>query len=239
VTHWTRDEHELVRRCREGSEAAYVELVRQHRSRLFGLAYRLLGDRALAEDVVQETFLAAFRSMDRVEPRPSLAPWLNTIAVRLAGRTASRYMARPRTSLDRMTDGAWDDEDPRGFAYTQLAALERDSDPHAHAETAELRRRLTEAFASLPFKYRAAVVLRFVQQMDYAEAAETLELPLNTYKSHLLRGTRMLRDLLEPELLGVEEETPAIAAAAISSSYLQPEPVAAGSARRRTEPTIG
>lgn len=239
MTHWTRDEHELVRRCREGSEAAYVELVRQHRPRLYGLAYRLLGDRALAEDVVQETFLAAFRSIDRVEPRPSLAPWLNTIAVRLAGRTATRYMARPKTSLDRMTDTAWDDEDGRGFAYTQLAALERDSDPHAAAETAELRRRLGEAFEALPFKYRAAVVLRFVLQMDYAEAAATLEVPLNTYKSQLLRGTRMLRELLEPVLLEAAEEQPAVAAAAISSSYLHGEPALAGSGRRRTEPTIG
>lgn len=239
MTHWTRDEHELVRRCREGSEAAYVELVRQHRPRLYGLAYRLLGDRALAEDVVQETFLAAFRSIDRVEPRPTLAPWLNTIAVRQAGKTAGRYMARPKTSLDRMTDRAWDDEDGRGFAYAQLAALERDSDPHAAAETAELRRRLAEAFGALPFKYRAAVVLRYVLQMDYAEAAATLDVPLNTYKSQLLRGTRMLRDLLEPELVGLPEEQPAVTAATVSAAYRHTEPVGAGAGRRRSEPTTG
>ena len=69
-------------------------------------------------------------------------------------------------------------------------------DPHAAAETAELRLELTRAIASLPFKYRAAVVTRYVLGLDYGEAASALDLGLNTYKSHLLRGTRILRNLL-------------------------------------------
>src|SRR4051794_3100135 len=98
------DEPLLVRRCKEGSEAAYAELVRRHRTRLYTLAYRLLGDREAAEDVVQETFVAAFRAMDRFEPRPSLSAWLNTILLRLAGKSAARTDARPRTSLDALVD---------------------------------------------------------------------------------------------------------------------------------------
>jgi len=87
-----RDERELVRRCREGSESAYAELVRSHRPRLYLLAYRLTGDRETAEDVVQETFLAAFRSIEKVDPRPSLNPWLNTIVLRVAGRLDGIYV---------------------------------------------------------------------------------------------------------------------------------------------------
>src|SRR6478672_9366214 len=67
------DESLLVRRCQEGSEAAFAELVRRHRPRLFTLAYRLTANREAAEDVVQETFVAAFRAIDRFEPRSSLA----------------------------------------------------------------------------------------------------------------------------------------------------------------------
>jgi RNA polymerase sigma-70 factor (ECF subfamily) len=195
VDEWGRDERELVRRCKEGSEAAYAELVRQHRPRLFTLAYRLTSDRQTAEDVVQETFLAAFKAMERYEPTASLAAWMNAIAVRIAGRAASRQRARPGTSLDRIggVDG-----DGRGSVVSEAALAELDPtrDPLAAVEAAELRRQLTEAVAALPFKYRAAVVLRFVVGLDYAEAAAALDVPLNTYKSHLLRGTRMLRQSL-------------------------------------------
>jgi RNA polymerase sigma-70 factor (ECF subfamily) len=185
------DEAALVRRCNDGSEAAFAELVRRHRPRLFTLAYRLTNERESAEDVVQETFVAAFRALDRFEPRPSVSAWLNTILVRLAARTASRAAARPRTSLDAMLvlDAGVD-----GLAL--IAGAVPPVDPALAAEAAELRRELALAIASLPFCYRAAVVTRYVLGLEYAEAASTLDLGLNTYKSHLLRGTQMLRTRL-------------------------------------------
>ena len=198
------DERELVRRCKEGSEAAYAELVRQHRQRLVNLAYRLTGSRETAEDVVQETFLAAFRAMDRFEPKPAGAPWLNTIAVRLAGRAAARRAATGVASLDRLMDP---DGHAEGAGALELPALtaafgadDGAGDPAAAAESAELRRELSAGMADLPFKHRAAVVLRFVVGLDYAEAARTMDVPLNTYKSLLLRGTRQLRERLAPRL---------------------------------------
>jgi RNA polymerase sigma factor (sigma-70 family) len=191
-----RDERDLVRRCREGSEAAYAELVRQHSSRLYALAFRLLGDRGAAEDVVQETFLAAFRAIERVEPRPSLDPWLNTIVLRVAGRAAERIRTRPNTSLDQLTDreGGWD------ASPDLIQQLDRSADPHAAAEAAELRREVDAAIRRLPFKYRGAVVLRYVLGLDYADAAASMGVPLNTFKSLLLRGTRLLREQLSTAL---------------------------------------
>jgi RNA polymerase sigma-70 factor (ECF subfamily) len=203
---WGRDEQELVRRCKEGSEAAYAVLVRLHRPRLHTLAYRLLLDRESAEDVVQETFIAAFRQMERFEPRPSLAAWLNTITLRTATRAAARQRARPKTSIDTPVLR----DDGRGAAATDwpaarlgisaLADTSPDVDPQASAEAAELRRAVSTAIVELPFKYRAAVVLRHVMGLDYAEAARALDVPLNTFKSHLLRGTRLLREGLAAEL---------------------------------------
>ncbi len=201
---WGRDEQELVRRCKDGSEAAYAVLVRLHRPRLYTLAYRLLLDREAAEDVVQETFIAAFRQMERFEPRPSLAAWLNTIALRTATRAAARQRARPKTSIDApayRNNGhtiADSSSEPTGLAA--LADTSAATDPLAAAEAADLRRALSAAIVELPFKYRAAVVLRHVMGLDYAEAARALDLPLNTFKSHLLRGTRLLREGLAPEL---------------------------------------
>ena len=195
---WGRDEVELVRRCREGSEAAYAALVRQHRPRLYALAYRLLLDREAAEDVVQETFLSAFRQIERFEPRPSIAAWLNTIALRTASRAASRQRARPKSSIDASIAGAGvDDWDSDALA---LADPDPTADPHAAVEAADLRRAVGAAIAALPFKYRAAVVLRHVMGLDYAEAARALDIPLNTFKSHLLRGTKQLREALAAEL---------------------------------------
>ncbi len=74
------------------------------------------------------------------------------------------------------------------------------ADPHAAAEAADLRRAVSDAIGRLPFNYRAAVVLRHVMGLDYAEAARALDLPLNTFKSHLLRGTKLLREGLADEL---------------------------------------
>jgi RNA polymerase sigma-70 factor (ECF subfamily) len=198
------DEPELVRRCKEGSEAAYAELVRRHRPRLFSLAVRLTGQRESAEDAVQETFIAAFRTIERFEPRPSLSAWLNTILIRTAGRAAERSEARSGPSLDALLD---DDDLLQDHApATRLAAA---NDPAAAAEAAELRVVLSRAIADLPFRYRAAVVTRFVLGMDYAEAAASLDTGLNTYKSHLLRGTRLLREALAGQRPGpdqIEEE---------------------------------
>ncbi|HSW41960.1 MAG TPA: sigma-70 family RNA polymerase sigma factor, partial [Patescibacteria group bacterium] len=149
---WGRDEAELVRRCREGSEAAYAALVRQHRPRLYALAYRLLLDREAAEDIVQETFLSAFRQIERFEPRPSLAAWLNTIALRTAGRAAARQRARPKTSIDapvsRTADRTADRVPQRAAGQAAnwngdaLALADPDpaADPHAAVEAADLRR---------------------------------------------------------------------------------------------------
>lgn len=188
MTGWQLDDAELVRRCREGSEAAYAVLVREHRSRLFALAYRLTGDRSTAEDVVQEAFLAAFKAIDRFEPKPSLAAWLNTITVRIAKRAGARARTRSDASLNAIeVDGAFTP------AAGSLADLRFDGDPVAAAESAELRDRVSAAIEELPFNYRAAVVLRFVLGLDYAAAAEAMDVPLNTFKSHLLRGTRLLR----------------------------------------------
>ena len=192
---WGSDERELVRRCREGSEAAYAELVRQHRPRLYSLAFRLIGDRETAEDVVQETFLAAFKAIDRFQPKPSLAPWLNTIAVRIAQRVAERGRSRPKASLDRLVAGG-----DSLLALSQPVEFDPASDPHAVAEAGELRRTVAAAIEGLPFTQRAAVVLRFVMGLDYAAAAQTMGVPLNTYKSHLLRGTKVLRTELARQL---------------------------------------
>jgi RNA polymerase sigma-70 factor, ECF subfamily len=201
VTGSVWSEQELVRRCKEGSEAAYAELVRQHRQRLLNLAFRLTNSRETAEDVVQETFLAAFRGMERFTPRPALAPWITTICVRLAGRAGQRRSATRIASLDQLAEM----DSPAALTALFGGSDGDGRDPHAAAEASELRQALTSAIAALPYKQRVAVVLRFVSSLDYADAAQAMDVPLNTYKSHLFRGTRQLRDVLLPLMRRGEE----------------------------------
>jgi len=236
-----RDERELVRRCREGSESAYAELVQSHRPRLYLLAYRLTGDRETAEDVVQETFLAAFRSIEKVDPRPSLNPWLNTIVLRTAGRAGARARLRSRlrssSSLDQVTQREMLSGSGPGQGLGQgLVDADPGADPHAAAEAAELRRDLAAAVIELPFKYRAAVVLRHVMGLDYAEAARELDLPLNTFKSHLLRGTKLLREALADRL---NYEPPAAVHGTVPATHLEPVVGPGGNGRHRGEVSVG
>ena len=232
-----RDERELVRRCREGSESAYAELVQSHRPRLFLLAYRLTGDRETAEDVVQETFIAAFRSIEKVDPRPSLNPWLNTIVLRTAGRAGARARLRSRlranSALDQVTQR--DMPSDTTLAYG-LVDTDTGANPHAAAEAAELRRDLAAAVIALPFKYRAAVVLRHVMGLDYAEAARELDLPLNTFKSHLLRGTKLLREALADRL---KSERPASVPATVPATHEESVGGPGGNGRIRSEVKVG
>ena len=235
------DERELVRRCREGSESAYAELVRSHRPRLYLLAYRLTGDRETAEDVVQETFLAAFRSIEKVDPRPSLNPWLNTIVLRTAGRAASRARSRVGTSLDAATQRATGVRSSGGAGPSIGAGIgeglidtDPGADPYAAAEAAELRREVAAALNELPFKYRAAVVLRHVMGLEYAEAARELDIPLNTFKSQLLRGTKLLREALLDRL----ELESAAEASAMSPVHVEHATVS-GNGRRPGDLRVG
>ena len=167
--------------------------------------------------------MAAFRALDRFEPRPSLSAWLNTILLRLAGKAASKADARPGASLDALMDAT---RRPRPTGGRHPATTT--DDPHAAAEAAELRAELAAAIAALPFKYRAAVVTRFVLGLDYAEAAASLEMGLNTYKSHLLRGTRVLREALADRVPG---RTPPAAEFDRRAGELRSQPRAPSSGR--------
>lgn len=162
------DERELVRRCAWGSEWAQREVIRTHRPRLYLIAYHLTGHRGIAEGIVEDALVVAFRSLERADPRPSLEPWLNAIVVRTAARAAARRS--------------------RSGARPGAAARPPSTD-------------LAGALVELPFRDRAAVVLRRVVGLENVEAARELELSLETFKRHLLRGTRLLRTVLADRLV--------------------------------------
>lgn len=178
------DVPELVRRCLSGDEAAMTELIGLFRGQVFGLCYRMLGHRQDAEDMTQESFVRAFRSLNRWDSRRDFRPWLLAIAgnrcrTLLANR---RRTPRPTSEVDHLPDARSDRQQQSNLAEEMKVAL-----------------------SYLREEYRQALVLFYEQQMECSEIAEVLDCPVGTVKTWLRRARRELAEQLRRR--GVLEET--------------------------------
>lgn len=177
---------ELVSRARGGDVAAFTELVRRYETRIWNLAYRLVSNADDAADVAQETFLAAFEGLKRFRAESSFYTWLYRIAV-------NRALAHRAARAGRRDAAAGDG-----------AALETAADggagPEASAAARERSAAIDTAIRRLPEDFRAVVVLKDVEGLEYEEIAEALGIALGTVKSRLHRGRMILRDALRPWL---------------------------------------
>ncbi len=175
------DSAELIARLRAGDRRAFEELVLAHQHRVYGLALRMLGDAAEAQDVAQEVFLRAHRGLAEFRGDARLSTWLYTIASRLClNRLAGseRRLTRPGDeALGRVVDAR--------------------PGPDETLERGELDAALHRAIAELPEERRVVVVLRDVDGLAYEEIAEILVLPVGTVRSRLHRARLDLKDKLE------------------------------------------
>ncbi|MBI5566136.1 MAG: RNA polymerase sigma factor [Chloroflexi bacterium] len=173
-------DEQLARRLQQGDANALGQLVERHHSPLLGFLYRLTGgDRALAEDLAQDTFLRVLRTCHQYRaPRP-FKPWLYAIALNVA----RDYFKRADT---RHTDSATDD------VLDDIAAPVEDDLMH-EADA----RQVAAAVTALPEHQRVAILLRYYQDLSLAEIAEALNIPIGTVKSRLSLGLQRLRSLLE------------------------------------------
>ncbi len=159
-------------RARSGDRVAFATLVRSHQRVVYSLALRMLSHRHEAEDLAQEVFMQLHRSLAGIQSDTHLLFWLRKVTTNLAIDRLRRDRKRATLPLD---------DDP-GIADEPL-----ESDPL-------LQRRLRELLALLPADPRAVVVLRYQEDLDPTEIAETLEMSLNTVKSHLRRSIATLRE---------------------------------------------
>jgi RNA polymerase sigma-70 factor, ECF subfamily len=196
----------LAKRLAKDIDAAFPGLVEAHQDRLYTIALRLLGDRRDAEEVAQDALVRAFRAMrgyqrERVAAL-RLRPWLASIAVNLARNRRRRADDRqPPNQLEPLLDAGFD-----------LPGDAR-SGPERRADRRETQRELAEALLRLTPAVRTAIVLRHVDGLSVAEAAEALGRPEGTIKAQVHRGLRELRMLLEtPGLPHLTTVAPARAA---------------------------
>jgi RNA polymerase sigma-70 factor (ECF subfamily) len=169
-----RREAGLVRDAQRGSAEALEELFRRHWRRSHRAAFLVVGDRAAAEDIAQESFLAAIRALDRFDRSRPFGPWLHRITVNRAIDYARARALRH--------EGAF-------TAAAEEAAQDRD----------ELSEELVAALSDLSPEHRAVVVLRYVLEYTPGEIAEMLGVPRGTVNSRLRRGLDRLRPAVEEQ----------------------------------------
>ena len=174
-----RTDEELVRECLDGDTAAYGVLVRRYHRRVIEVGYRALRDGALAEDLAQEVFLRAYRSLGGFDEGRRFGAWLMGIA---ANRVRDHIKSRVKRG-----EVSWDVVPPAGTG---------ESTPLDQAEARQLLARVEAGVATMPEETREVLRLRFVLGLDYEEVAEVLGMPLGTVKSRISRARGALRDVL-------------------------------------------
>jgi RNA polymerase sigma-70 factor (ECF subfamily) len=168
-----RRERAWVHDAQRGSAAALEQLFRSHWPRAYRAALLVVGDAAAAEDIAQESFLAAVRALDRFDRRRPFGPWLHRIVVNRAIDWSRARTLRRELAVDAVAEPAAAEREPGGRADELAAAL-----------------------AELGAEHRAVIVFRYLLDYTPGEIAQLLDLPRGTVNSRLRRGL----DRLEEEL---------------------------------------
>jgi len=170
---------ELVQRIRDGDEAAFRELVNRYGEGLYGLACSVLGSASDAEDVLQETFLGAFRRIGAFEGRSSIKTWLVRILLNHASKLRRSRRVRRTAALPEQFGP--DDGEAPGLKVSSPAAV------------IESRHDLDGMLRELSAEHREVIVLRELQQLSYDEIAQVLRIPRGTVESRLHRARQEMK----------------------------------------------
>jgi len=181
-------EAELLANLRAGEPAVYRQLVESNSANIYNVALRLLGDEQEAEDVLQETFLSAFKAIDRFEGRSKLSTWLYRIAYNASLMRLRKRKQITAFSLDQplREDGEGDEQASRHLVDWSMA-------PDDQLLTAEARQVMDQAIAALPETLRSTFVLRDIQGLSGTETAEVLGITVQAVKNRLHRARLHLR----------------------------------------------
>ena len=162
-----------------GITLEFRQIVEAHQSRVYSIAYRILGDRGTAEEVAQDVFIELYRALKNIASDEHLTAWLRRVAVH---RATDALRRRPRTLHGAAEFEDWMAETPNGDGSLPLAS--------------EIERLLL----ALPPTQRAVVLLRYQEDLLPIEIAETLGMPMATVKSHLQRALKLMRARAEDTL---------------------------------------
>ncbi|HEV2382963.1 MAG TPA: RNA polymerase sigma factor [Terriglobia bacterium] len=167
-------EGEVLERAAAGDSSAFEEIVREHQSMVFSLACYFLHDAARAEEIAQEAFLRLFQNLDRIESPAHLVQWLRKVTWRCAIDESRKNSHQPSVSLEDAPEPAVEQKGGDLLADRSVRAM----------------------VASLPPRPRMMVILRYQEELELAEIAKVMGIPVNTVKSSLNRALGVLRNKL-------------------------------------------
>ena len=184
----TTDEPELIARAQQGDMQAFEALYHRHKMALYRTALAISGDRFLAEEILQEVFLRAYRHLPQMRTDVSPAPWLYRVMVNLTYDITARRR-RKQTMLQKLAD----------WLPTPIKS------PEKQVETQELQTMVLKAINRLEIKQRTTLVLFYLQDLSLEEIAEIMNVPVGTVKSRLYYARKKLRNtiLADEQLLRV------------------------------------
>lgn len=184
---------ELVASCRAGDLSAFEILVKKHQTRMFTLAFRVLGNHEDAGEVVQDAFVSAYRGLEKFRGDAAFTTWLTTITINLARNRLQQILSRKSRevcSLDDPIPGCGEcsrSHDPPSSGLSAYEQLERE----------ETRQRVQGCISALEPGFREVLVLREIEEYSYGEIGAMLRLAEGTVKSRIARARESIRDCLK------------------------------------------
>ena len=173
---------DLVRGAQQGDQTAFAELMARYQDRVYNTCYRMCHQHADAADLTQTAFLKACESLGTIKRGAGFYTWLFRIAVNTVLSHRRQFRRRETVRLDANHDSAGSRPAPG---------------PESALEQRELQERVAWALSRVDDEFRAAVILKDIEDLDYQTIAEILDVPVGTVKSRIHRGRMMLRELLQ------------------------------------------
>ncbi len=178
----------LVEQVKNGYPEAFDLLVRKYQHKIYGLVSRFVSDPSAAEDIVQESFIKAYRSLDRFRGDSAFYTWLYRIAV----NTAKNYVvSRGR----RPPDADIDAEEAEQMSGSE--ALQEFGTPEEVILSTEVTQKVLEVIENLPPDLRTALILREIDGLTYEEIAQVMDCPIGTVRSRIFRAREAVNDALK------------------------------------------
>lgn len=175
----------LIEKAKTGDNSAFEELVKKYEKKIYNLAFRLTGNPDEAGDVLQETFLKTYHSLNRFKKEANFSTWLYRIALNIVLMKKRKEKGKVFESIDTPLFT------PEGEMIKEIP--DWSNNPEAEIENKEVKNILNNALASLPEEYRAVLILRDIQRLSNKEVSEILKISIPAVKSRLHRARLFLR----------------------------------------------
>lgn len=180
-------DEELVKKTITGNMDAFDELVRRYEGKIYGLAYRFMGNHADASDLAQETFIRIYQALARFRGDSSFSTWMYRVAANACRDELRKRQRRRNVSMEEIIEAS----------PANVPVADNNYSPEETAQRHEVQRQVQDCLNELSEDHRLILVLREIQGMSYDEIAEALQCSLGTVKSRISRARNALKEKMK------------------------------------------